>query len=407
MSTRLTSPFATAAHPLAGRTVLQIIPTLDAGGAERTTIDIAAALAQVGARALVATQGGRLIGELQARGGVWIPFPAATKNPLRIWWNSRALRRLIEVEAIDLIHARSRAPAWSALLAARRAKVPFVTTYHGAYGGLSRAKKHYNSIMARGDAVIANSDYTAARIAETWPEHANRLVTIPRGTDFSVFDPAKVEPKRVEALRRAWGVEPDRRIVLLAARLTAWKGQRVLIEAAAQLQQRGHTDMTYILAGDPQGRDTYVDELDRRIETLGLTGIVKRVGHVVDMPAAYLASSILTVPSIEPEAFGRSAVEAQAMGALVIVTDHGAAPETVLVPPGPRTGWRIPPNDSKALADAIFEVLSLGASAQDLIAQRARDHVVSRFSIDAMQRETLRVYHKLLVAHDSGKHDSR
>ena len=382
---------------LAGRTVLQIVPRLDAGGAERTTLDVAGAIVQAGGRALVACAGGRMVSELQVAGGVWLPFPAATKNPIKMLINVRKLARLIVDERIDVVHARSRAPAWVALGATRIVERPLVTTYHGAYVGGSALKLRYNSVMARGDAVIANSQYTADTILKLYPFAREKLRIIHRGADLRAFSPGAVAPARVTALREAWGAAPHERIVLLAARLTGWKGQRVLIEAAARLGLEG---VRYILAGDAQGRDGYVRELDRLIEAKGLKGIVSRVGHCADMPAAFLAASVIAVPSTEPEAFGRSAVEAQAMGAPVVVSDLGAVPETVLAPPdvGPeaRTGWRVPAGDVEALAGALKAALSLGATARDAMARRARAHVEQHFSLDQMTRETLDVYGTLL-----------
>lgn len=379
-----------------GRTILQIIPELNAGGAERTTVDIAEALVAAGARALVACDGGRLVSELQARGGLWIPFPAKTKNPLRMALNVGNLQGIIRRERVDLVHARSRAPAWVAMLAAKRAGVPFVTTYHGAYAGVSTLKVQYNSVMARGEVVIANSEFTRDRIVEMHPFAKDRIVVIHRGADLRAFQPDQVAPARVQTLRRAWGVEPDERIVLLAARLTSWKGQRVLIDAAKMLKQRGVQGVSFILAGDEQGRTGYAKELDERIAAAGLTGIVRRVGHCADMPAAFQAADVVCVPSIEPEAFGRSAVEAQAMGVPVVVTNIGAAPETVLAPPqapeSERTGWRVPPDDVQALAEALAQMLSLGASQRDALASRARRHVESHFSVEMMCARTLAVY---------------
>ncbi|RDI59436.1 glycosyltransferase family 4 protein [Microvirga subterranea] len=387
-------------HPLAGRTILQIIPELEAGGAERTTVDIAEGLAHAGARALVATEGGRLVGELQAKGGVWIPFRAATKNPFSMLVNVRRLARICYNERVALIHARSRAPAWVALGAARSLNIPFVTTYHGSYAGRSSVKVLYNSVMARGDAVIANSHYTGELIRSLYPQAAEKITVIHRGTDFSTFSPMAVAPERVENLRKAWNVAPHERVVLLAARLTGWKGQKVLIEAAAKLRDAGVRDVAYILAGDPQGRDSYVKELDGLIEARKLTGIVRMVGHCTDMPAAFLAASVVTVPSTEPEAFGRSAVEAQAMGTPVVVSDLGAVPETVLSPPAvqphERTGWRIPPSDPDALSDALGAALGLGASARIAMGVRARDHVERHFSLERMVASTLEVYSDLL-----------
>ncbi|MDJ1157589.1 glycosyltransferase [Chelatococcus sp. SYSU_G07232] len=391
---------ATGAHPLAGRTVLQIVPELETGGAERTTVDVAAGLAAVGARALVATEGGRLVGELQAKGGVWIPFPARTKNPFVMLLNVRRLIRLCLDEGVGIVHARSRAPAWSALAAARTLDLPFVTTYHGSYAGRSAVKIRYNSVMARGDVVIANSHYTADLILKAHPFARDHLRVIHRGTDLAAFSPAAVAPERVEALRRAWSIAPHERIVLLAARLTGWKGQKVLIEAAKLLVERGLRDVVFVLAGDHQGRDAYVKELDSLIAGNRLEGVVRRVGHCADMPAAFLAASVVTVPSTEPEAFGRVAVEAQAMGTPVVVSDLGAVPETVLappqVPPGERTGWHVPAGDAVALAAALGEAMALGATAMDALTARARAHVERYFSLERMVSDTLDVYSALV-----------
>ncbi|MGU3537847.1 glycosyltransferase family 4 protein [Methylobacterium sp. A54F] len=395
--------FPAEVGPLSGATILQIIPELDAGGAERTTVDVAAALAAAGARALVATEGGRLVGELQAKGGAWVPFPAASKNPLRMALNVGRLATLCRREGVRIIHARSRAPAWVALGAARRLGLPFVTTYHGSYSGRTGVKVLYNSVMARGDVVIANSHYTADLIRSLHADQAgDRVRVIHRGTDLSAFSPLAVGSGRVEALRRAWGVAPHERVVLLAARLTAWKGQRILIEAAAQMRERGVGDLAIVLAGDPQGRAAYERELDALVAARGLDGIVRRVGHCTDMPAAFRAASVVAVPSVEPEAFGRSAVEAQALGTPVVVSDLGAVPETVLSPPdvpaAQRTGWRVPAGDAAALAAALTEALTLGASARDALGRRCRAHVEAHFSLERMASDTLDVYRDLLAA---------
>ena len=368
-------------------------------------MDIAQTLSSIGARALVATEGGRLVGELQAKGGIWVPFPAASKNPFKMLLNVRRLARICHTERVDLIHARSRAPAWVALGAARALNLPFVTTYHGSYSTRSSIKTLYNSVMARGDVVIANSHYTAKLIEDMHPQAHGSIRVIHRGTDLSQFRTSAVAPERIDALRKNWGVAPGERVVLLAARLTGWKGQKVLIEAAALLKARGVNGVSFILAGDPQGRDSYVKELDKTIESQGLKDIVKRVGHCTDMPAAFLAASVVTVPSTEPEAFGRSAVEAQALGTPVIVSDLGAVPETVLAPPDSspqdRTGWRVPPGDAPALADAIAEALALQASSLSALANRSRLHVEAHFSLDQMVSQTIAVYSDVLECRSS------
>ncbi len=398
-------PLPSIPRSLAGRVILQIIPQLDAGGAERTTIDVAAALAEAGVRPLVASMGGRLVPELQAKGGVWIPFPTRTKNPIAMAINVFRLSKLIRDEGVDIVHARSRAPAWVALGAARRTGRPFVTTYHGTYNGQSAIKIHYNSVMARGDAVIANSEFTASRIVVLHPFAQDRVRVIQRGTDLRRFSAATVTPERVRRLREEWGVEPDERIVLLPGRLTGWKGQRVLIEAARLLFAKGVHDVRFIMVGDDQGRTGYVDDLRSRIAAAGLDGIVRIAGHCADMPAGCLAASVVTVPSTEPEAFGRVAVEAQAIGTPVVVSDLGAVGETVLAPPqveaADRTGWRIPADDPGALADGIEWALSLGASAKDALARRARAHVEAHFSLERMTGETLDVYAALIERRDT------
>ena len=388
-----------ADRPIAGRAVLQIIPSLDSGGAERTTLEVVEALVAAGARALVAAEGGRLVGELQALGGEFHHFPASTKNPLAMASNVRRLAALIARQGVDLVHARSRAPAWVALGAARRQGIPFVTTYHGIYSAQSAIKARYNSVMAKGDCVIANSIYTARHILERYPDAAGRIATIHRGVDLRQFSPDAVSSDRVRKLREQWGAPPDQRIVLMPARLARRKGHRVLIRAAKLLRDAGRLDLVFVLAGEEE-RDAYPRELDRFAEEAGVSSIVRRVGHCADMPAALTAAACVVAPATEPEAFGRIAVEAQAMGAAMIASDLGAAPETILAPPdappSQRTGWLVPPDDPDELAQAIGEALDLGAAARDGLALRARKRVGDLFSVERMCASTLSVYESLL-----------
>lgn len=386
-----------ATHP----TILQIIPELDTGGAELSAIEIAQAIVETGGRALVLTEGGRLAGDLAAAGGELVPFPAASKNPVRIVRNGYEIARLIRREHVDLIHARSRAPAWSALIAARRTGIPFVTTYHGAYGEKNALKKLYNSVMARADLIIANSRYTAGLVASRYGTPPERLRVVHRGVEPARFDPAAIAPQRIEALRTSWGIGSDAPVILHAARLTSWKGQEVVIEAARLLDGGGKLgSAVVIMAGDAQGREAYRDALVDQIARAGLTGRIRLVGHVADMPAALAASHLALVPSTEPEAFGRTATEAQVMGCPVIATAIGAPPETVLscphVPRDAATGWLVPPADAKALARAMAEALSLSAEERRAMGVRARAHVAASFSLNAMKQHTLAVYDELL-----------
>lgn len=379
-------------------TILQIIPELDTGGAELSAVEIAEALVEAGARALVATEGGRLADRVRDAGAEIIPFPAATKNPLRMLANVRALERLMQERGVDLLHARSRAPAWSALGAARRTRVPFVTTYHGAYNENGRLKNLYNSVMARSDIVIANSGFTANLVRTRYGTPEARLRVIHRGVDCDRFNPAAVSEDRVAALRVQWGVPSSARIVLVPARLTAWKGQRVVIEAAGLLKAQGlHDDTCFVMAGDAQGRDDYLTSLRARAVELGVKDRVLFVGHVAEMAAAYRTASLTVIASIEPEAFGRIAIETQAMSVPVIATDIGAPPETLLTEPADRiTGWLVPAGDPARLADRLVAGLAISPSDHAAMGRRARAHVLARFTLRAMKEQTLAAYDQLL-----------
>jgi glycosyltransferase involved in cell wall biosynthesis len=298
------------------------------------------------------------------------------------------------------VHARSRAPAWSAFLAARRTGKPFVTTYHGAYGEVGPFKAAYNSVMARGDRVIANSNYTASVIEARDPRAKDRIRVIYRGVDRNAFDPAAVDASAVESLRAQWGVPPGAKIVLHAARLTSIKGQRDLIAAAALANREGALDdAVVILAGDAPGRDAYREELIGLIARHGLGDRVRLVGHCREMPAAYLAAQVAVTTSTVPETFGRTSAEAQAMGCPVIVPDLGALPETIVSPGQSEarfTGWLFPPRDVAALASRIGQALALTPVERNAIGARARAHVAGKFMLERMQGSTLAVYDELL-----------
>jgi glycosyltransferase involved in cell wall biosynthesis len=385
-------------------TILQIIPELDTGGAELSTIEIADAITSAGGRAIVLTEGGRLVQRLRDTGAEVQFFPAGAKMPFRLLWNAHRVANVIRRDGVDLVHARSRAPAWSALIAARRTGVPFVTTYHGAYSEKSDIKRLYNSVMARGDAVIANSHYTADLIRMRYGTPRAKLHVIYRGVDGRLFDPVNVAPERVAAVRKRWGIDASNRVILHAARLTAWKGQKVVIAAAELLsRQRALDDTVFILAGDAQGRGAYRSGLVAQIHAAGLDERVRIVGHEDDMAAAFRVAHVAVVASVEPEAFGRAATEAQVMATPVIATDIGAPPETVLGRPGVSmhraTGWLVPPADPQRLAEALTEALAMTADEHTRMGARARTHVLNAFSLKQMKQQTLQVYDALLGTH--------
>ena len=379
---------------LKGKTILQVAPELSAGGVERTVLEVTEAIVEAGGRALLASKGGRLEEEFARLGGELIRMDAKSRNPVTIKVNEGRLRQIIREQKVDLVHARSRAPAWSAWAAAKAEGVPFVTTYHGAYSGTSGLKRAYNSVMAKGDLVIANSEWIAAHIAEVHGIDPARIVTIPRGVDLDAFDPAAVAPARVEALRKAWGLEGDTRLVLLLpGRLTSWKGQGLALEALGLLAPEERAGLMLVLAGDAQGRDSYVSDLEHQITRLGLTGEAQIVPHVTDMPAAYLAAGLVLAPSTRPEAFGRVAAEASAMARPVIVADHGGARETVIEY---ETGTRAEPGSAPALAGAIRAMLSVGPASRASMGRQGRDHIIRHFSKRGLQAATLSVYKRLL-----------
>ena len=377
--------------------ILQLVPALETGGAERTTVDVARAIVAAGGHALVASRGGRMVAELEAAGARHVEMAVHSKNPVVMALNVERLTRLIAREKIGLVHARSRAPAWSALAAAHRAGIPFVTTYHSRVHERPRLKVFYNSVMTRGDAVIANSEFTAGRIRAVHAPDEARIFTVPRGIDIEGLAPAAIALGRIETLRSHWNLDGAAGVIFVhPARLTRWKGQAVSVEAARLLRARGIEDFTLLLVGDAQGRDEYRAELARAIARDGLQRHVRLVGHCDDMGAAYALSDIVLSPSIEAEPFGRTAVEAQAAARPVIVSDAGGQRETVLTAEGAATGLCVPPGDAGALADAMEQMIAWGREARAAMGARGQAHVAAHYSVASMCKTTLGIYDRLL-----------
>jgi glycosyltransferase involved in cell wall biosynthesis len=406
-STRIQQGFPRLANPFEDLdprpVILQVVPALETGGAERTTVDVARAVVAAGGRAIVASRGGPMVAELLACGAEHADMAVHSKNPVVMGLNVERLARLIEREGVGLVHARSRAPAWSALAAARRANVPFVTTYHSRVHEKPRLKVFYNSVMVRGDAVIANSNYTAANIRRVHAPEDGRIFTVPRGIDIEAY--AAVTPSRIEALARRWGIgENPGTVFVHAARLTRWKGQMVAIEAARLLVARGMEDFTLLIVGDAQGRDAYAGELEAAIAEAGLGARVRLVGHGEDMAAGYALSHAVLSPSIEPEPFGRTAVEAQAASRLVIVSDAGGQQETVIEG---KTGFRVPPADAAALADAMAKAMAMGPEARAAMGAAGHENARTHYSVEAMCGATLEIYARLIARNRAGRPGTR
>jgi len=374
--------------------VLQVIPSLVSGGAERGAIEIAAALAAAGWDAYVASSGGPLERDLARAGAKHLQLPLASKNPLVIRRNAAALASIVRRLKIDVVHARSRAPAWSAWSAAKQTRRQFVTTFHNAYDSDLPLKHWYNSVMARGDRVIAISEFVAEHAASVYGIGPDRLRTIPRGVDMKVFDPNRVGGDRVAALAAQWRVPDGAAVIMLPGRLTRWKGGLDFIEAIAGL---GRRELCCLLVGAEQRRG-FRRELEAEIERHGLGGQFRIVEDCRDIAAAYALSDVVVSASTDPEGFGRTIVEAQAMGRPVVATDHGGARETIV--PGV-TGWLTPPRDAAALGAAIAEALTLDRAAREALGRRSRAHIAAGFTTEAMCARTLDVYEELLFPEPS------
>jgi len=372
--------------------VLQVLPSLVTGGVERGTIEITQAVAEAEGVALVASAGGPLVHSVERAGGRHFTMPLQAKDPVTIWRNAARLAALIRAENVSLVHARSRAPAWSAWLACQRTGAHFVTTYHGVYGEDLPFKRRYNAVMARGEVVIAASHYVAREVQRRHKVDPARIRVIPRGVDPLIFNPDAVSGDRIARMAQAMRVPDGMYTVVIPGRLTSWKGQVVLLQAIARLPW---TEVCCVLVGSDQGRTKYTRVLEKISESLGIADRVRIIGQVEDMPAALMLSDVVVHASTEAEAFGRVVIEAQAMGRPVIATNLGGPSETVQ---HGATGWLTNPGDVDGLARALEEALSMDAEARSALGFRARASVLQSYTLQAMRDATLDVYEAVLSA---------
>lgn len=383
------------ASSLSSPVILQILPALQQGGVERGTLEMAQAITQAGGKALVASSGGRLVPMLRNLGAEHITLPeCGSRNPAHVWKNARVLARILGQYNVALVHARSRIPAWTARMACRRTRTAFVTTWHGVHANTMPGKKLYNSVLASGDRVIAISAHIGRMLHTDYNVPATRLRVIPRGADIGQFSPHAVSGQRMHQLAEQWGIPAGSAIILMPGRLTGWKGQTLVLQALAQLEA-GLPDQPWhcVFAGSDKADGRYVQELTQLASSLGLDDRIRFAGHCEDMPAAMALASMVLVPSLRPEPFGRVVVEAQAMCRPVIVSHHGAAVETV---EHGVTGLSVPPNNVEALADAMLAVLNAPAASLVHMGTAARQAVVAHYTTEAMQHATLGVYDELL-----------
>lgn len=375
-----------------GPVVLQVVPSLVTGGAERGTIEIAAALVAEGGTAIVASEGGPMENDLRRAGALHLKLPAASKNPVVMYRNVARLEQIINAYDVDIVHVRSRAPAWSARAACQRTGRHFITTFHAPYNFSNALKKRYNQIMAEGERVIAISEFIAQHVRQHYNVDRTRLRVIRRGIDVARFDPDRVSAERMIQLSTRWRLPDGVPLILMPGRLTRWKGQTVLLEALARLSG---SDYRCVIVGSDQGRAAYRRELEALIESRGLGGRVSIMDECNDMPAAYMLSDVVVSASTDPEGFGRTVGEAQAMGRPVVASDHGGAREQIVAD---RTGFLFPSGEAAALAEGLRKALSLTPEARARLHDEAIARVRSEFSKDLMCARTLALYREVLRA---------
>ncbi len=361
-----TTPTRQHPAPPTGPTILQVLPAMISGGVERGVVDLSQAIVQAGGRALVASSGGPMVQDLRRVGADHVTLPLATKNPFGIRANIDRLHDLIYREAVDLVHARSRAPAWSAYLACQRRATPFVTTVHAAYTTTSFPyKTAYNAVMTKGDRVIAVSEFVRDYVLATYPVETDRARLIHRGVNTDRFRSDAVSAERVVQLARRWLLPDGVPVILMPGRLSPTKGQEAVLMALSRLP---HRDFRCLIVGSAHGKSRFRTRLERRIKELGLTGVVQLTEPCDDMPAAYKLSDLVIAASRMSEGFGRVVAEAQAMGRPVIASATGA-PKEILI--DGVTGWLVAPGDAAATADAIQAALALAPEARGALAETA------------------------------------
>ncbi len=388
---------------LAGATILQIVPALREEPVARTALIVAAALLRSGARALVAAEDGPLAAELKAFGAEWVPFVNATANPFKLRRGARMLEELIATERIDIVHAQSIGGAWIANMAAAKIAVWLVTTLPDV-PATSILRAYWAGALAAGDRVITSSNFAAAPVMARHKLPSERVTVIPRSIDIAAFDPAAVHPERVEAVRNAWRIPQDARILLVPGRVAPWNGQLILPDVARALLDEGVRGFVFVLAGEHRSHREYGRSIVKQAQAKGVQALIRLAGHCRDMPAALAAADTVVVPAVEAPVLGRVIAQAQAMGRPVVTSDLGILPEHVVAPPDMpeevRTGWVVKPGDVMEFARAINAAFALSDDAYRAMAMRARQFAEYMFSPRSVAVATRAVYTSLLARDD-------
>ena len=377
--------------------VLQVIPRLGYGGAETGCYDIAHYLPENNCKSFIVTSGGELIKFINKEKVKLIRLPVQSKNPLLIFLNSIILIGIILFYNITIVHARSRAPAWSCLIATKLTRRKFVTTFHGTYNFSGKIKKFYNSVMVRSDLIIAGSNFIFSHIKENYSEFlksTKKFLVIFRGINTDYFDAStKLESEEKEILKK-WEINKEKKILLMPGRLTSWKGQELFIEAVNLVKiELGYEAFHVVILGSEQGRDLYKKKLVSLTEKYRLTNQIKFINNCNDMALAYKVSDIIVSASIEPEAFGRVAVEAQSMQKLIIASNIGGSNETIV---DGKTGILFESGDAGSLCKKIIQAITMDESTIQLIGKEGRKNIIKKFNVEKMCFSTYSEYKRLL-----------
>tara|TARA_B110000259_G_scaffold99972_1_gene115334 strand:+ start:19 stop:1173 length:1155 start_codon:yes stop_codon:yes gene_type:complete len=377
--------------------VLQVIPKLGYGGAETGCYDLAHYLPENNCSSFIVTSGGELLKFIDQKKVKLIKLPVHSKNPILMLYNSIALIFIILFHNISIVHARSRAPAWSCLLATKITRRKFVTTFHGTYKFKNSIKKLYNSVMVRSNLIIAGSNFIFKHVKDNYSKYLDlkkKFLVIFRGINVDYFDPSTTLESEEDSLRSSWGIPIDKKLILMPGRLTSWKGQEVFIEALNLVNQElGHQSFYAVILGSDQGRNVYSKKIKRLVEQYRLVPQLKFIEHCKNMPLAYKTSNLVVSASIEPEAFGRVAIEAQSMEKPIIASNIGGSNETIT---NNVSGFLFESGNPRSLSKTIIEVLNLEESRLKLIGIEGRKNIIKKFNVEKMCFSTYSEYKKLL-----------
>jgi len=386
--------------------VLIVVPTLDGGAADAGAVELVRILSRAGHRATVVSRAGRLVPDVTAAGGEFVALDVSSNNPVFMLRNAIILTRLARERQCGVIHAFGRAGAWSAFIAAHLRRIPFVTSWYKGFREQNIFKRWYNSIMARGDRVIASSEQIAQLINDRYGTAWDKIAVVPCSIDLHRFDPESVTRDRIDVIRSAWGIKRDTKVILITGRILRRKGHQVVVKAVKRLKEMGLKDFLCVFVGEDRGRTRYTGELWDLVLTTGTMDVIRMAAPVADLPAAYAAASVVVSAAVQPEGVQRALLEAQAMARPVIVSDLAAGTDVVLtapaVPESRIAGFRFPSGDDAALAAILLRLFSMPEPNRATIGRRGRDWVLDHFNDEIVAEQTLRVYGQIAGSASSG-----